>query len=216
VKESDDELGVLVDVFNRMLGQVEFRDRHLEEQVALRTTELTVSNRELTTARDRAEEAARLKSEFLANMSHEIRTPMNVIIGMTQIALDAALEPRQAGYLTMVCASAQSLLVIINDILDFSKIEAGKLDLEPIEFQLSHQLSETTASFSRRAEEKDLDLRLNISRDPPISCWVTRPASIRFSSTSSATRSSSPPTGRSNSPPVRPARPVNTWMFASP
>ncbi len=67
----------------------------------------------------------------------------------------------------MVRNSAESLLTIINDILDFSKIEAGKLDLEPIEFLLAHQLSETTAAFSRRAEEKGLDLRLKISRDLP-------------------------------------------------
>ncbi len=80
-KESDDELGVLVEAFNRMLEQVENRDRHLEEQVALRTAELTGTNQELIAARDRAEEGARLKSEFLANMSHEIRTPMNVSSG---------------------------------------------------------------------------------------------------------------------------------------
>ena len=147
VKETTDELGLLVDAFNLMLEKIESRDHELESQVAARTIELTSSNQDLIVARDKAEEGARLKSEFLANMSHEIRTPMNIIIGMTQLTLDTKLAPRQHRHLTMVRNSADILLTLINDILDFSKIEAGKMDLNPVEFRLSEFLREQHARF---------------------------------------------------------------------
>src|SRR5206468_9954617 len=79
-KSGNDEVGVLIDGFNEMLGQIEERDEqlrshreHLEEEVEARTLELRNINAEMKVAKERAEEASRAKSEFLANMSHEIR-----------------------------------------------------------------------------------------------------------------------------------------------
>jgi methyl-accepting chemotaxis protein len=73
VKHSRDELGVLTDAFNEMLAQIQERDAQLaghsdelEQQVAARTADLVHLNAQLTLAKEKAEEAARLKSEFLA------------------------------------------------------------------------------------------------------------------------------------------------------
>jgi signal transduction histidine kinase/DNA-binding response OmpR family regulator len=164
-KLSDDDLGQLTDVFNEMLSEIERRDEellrhsgHLEQEVRARTAELEESNQGLRSAKDKAEAASRAKSEFLANMSHEIRTPMNGVIGMTNLALDTALNETQRNYLETVRMSADLMLAVINDILDFSKIEAGRLELDATRFNVHDVVEETIKTLAVMAHGKGLEL----------------------------------------------------------
>jgi len=132
----------------------------LETLVDLRT-------KELSDAVEVAQEASRAKSDFLSSMSHEIRTPMNAIIGMAELLEHEKLNERQMSYVSDIAISSNSLLGIINDILDFSKIESGKLDLNPVDYELSALIDNVDSMFTYVAKQKELEFIVEAADDLP-------------------------------------------------
>ncbi len=130
--------------------------------IQLDVTDNVKAEQYLLDAKLKAEESAQLKSEFLASMSHEIRTPMNGVLGMLGLLGNSNLTHQQARYTNLAKSSAESLLLLINDILDFSKVEAGKMEFDIIDFHLPEMLGELAESMGQRAQEKGLELVLDV------------------------------------------------------
>ncbi len=140
--------------------------RTVADQVAIAMQRLRLLETSQQHARA-AEAANAAKDQFLANVSHELRTPMAAILGMTELALAADLNPTVRDYLKTAKESADGLLHLLNEILDFSRMEAGRFQLEAIPFRLRTTLDQTLKTLGVRACEKGLQLVCDLPEDLP-------------------------------------------------
>ena len=128
------------------------------EELRKKQQELELANDAAISAQLDAEEANRAKSAFLASMSHEIRTPINGVLGMNSIILKQAKDPQILEYARNIDNAGNGLLSLVNDILDLSKIESGKMELSPVQYDLSTVLSACYNLEFLKARDKGLDL----------------------------------------------------------
>ncbi len=116
---------------------------------------------------ERALAASQAKSSFLSNMSHEIRTPINAVLGLNEMILRESNDKNILAYAESVRTAGTTLLGLVNDILDFSKIEAGKMEIIPVDYDISSLLNDLVNMIRIKADSKGLTLLLAFDKETP-------------------------------------------------
>ena len=150
-----DEIGTLYESVDQMaVGVLNYVDQVKREQ-------------ELQEDLRVAQKASETKSAFLSNVSHELRTPINAVLGMDEMILRESKEPEIVGYATDIQTAGRSLLGLVNDILDSSKLEAGKMDIIPVQYDLSSTINDLVNMISTKASDKDLEFVVDVKEEVP-------------------------------------------------
>ena len=134
---------------------------------------LRVTNQKLEVAFEQAEESRQLKARFAANVSHELRTPINLIVGFSEVIIQAPEvyeQPLPKSYRADIHAiyrNARHLQNLINDVLDISQLEARHLAIVKQKTSLGDCVRESAAMVADLIAKKGLDFQLRIPDDLP-------------------------------------------------
>ena len=170
---------------HRLLGQLRDRQGELNRTlIALEqaTQRIERANRELSIARQEAEDARQIKAQFAANVSHELRTPLNLIIGFSEMMVRSPevygsmlWPPALRADIREIHRSASLLLGLIDDILTLSRVDAQRLPLRLETVDLAELIQESASIASGLLRDKVVDLRVNVPESlPPILVDRTR------------------------------------------
>ncbi len=150
--------------------------RLLDESIRLRNengeliVRLRCEKEEAVSAREAAEDSAKVKSVFIANMSHELRTPLNALLGMAQLLERAELPRQQKDHIKVMLQAGRSLQTLIDDVIALTRDtglrdDAHRLDDEDCD---PVQAARVVARLLQpRAWQKQLHLTLSFAPDLP-------------------------------------------------
>jgi signal transduction histidine kinase/ActR/RegA family two-component response regulator len=149
VKRADDEIGLVVDAFNRMLEEVQLRTRALEaSDAALR-------------------EADRRKDEYLATLAHELRNPLAPIRNAAELLrIHAADDRRRQWAREIITRQVKRMGLLLDDLLDVSRISRQRLQLKMEKVSLAAVVSTAVETARPLIDAKQHSLQVSLPSEP--------------------------------------------------
>jgi two-component system phosphate regulon sensor histidine kinase PhoR len=128
-------------------------------------TRAMLTFRDMTDSR----QAEQMRQDFVANVSHELRSPISAIVGFIETLRGPAREDAAARerFLGIMADEAQRMSRLIDNLLSLSRVEATEhvRPREPVD--ITAILGTVRDLLSRRAAERQMELRLEFDDDLP-------------------------------------------------
>jgi signal transduction histidine kinase/CheY-like chemotaxis protein len=141
-KISEDEIGDVVDAFNKMLDEVQTRSRAMSD-------------------------ADRRKDEFLATLAHELRNPLAPVRHAVKLLETEQGDPaRQRWAREVISRQVQRMALLLDDLLDVSRITRGRLDLKPETVELHTLIRAAVETARPLIEAKGHHLTIDVPPQP--------------------------------------------------
>ncbi len=148
-KTANDEIGLVVDAFNRMLYEVQLRTRALEtSDAALR-------------------DADRRKDEFLATLAHELRNPLAPIRNAAELLRLPKIDDRQREWARdVITRQVKRMGLLLDDLLDVSRITRQRLVLKKERVSLASVVSTAIETVRPMIDAKHHSLQVSLPPAP--------------------------------------------------
>lgn len=123
------------------------------------------------------QELDKMKDNFIRMATHELQSPIINIRGYLEALeeeIGSTLTKEQEELFYRAKISAKNLADLIADILEVSRIEQERLDLSPQVFKPAKVIAETIQESKLKAEEKNLELILDLAEEREGKDWTIR------------------------------------------
>lgn len=157
----------------------ELRNKSAELSAALKSLSQTSfalarANEQLEIMVKYAEDARRSKQEFAASISHELRTPLNLIIGFSDIIMNAPnayntrrLPPGLLADIRVIHQNAQHLLKLVNDILDLNQMDIAYMTITREPVRIDGFIQSAVQDFAQLIDSRGLELKIEVEPGLP-------------------------------------------------
>lgn len=123
----------------------------------------------LSTAVEQSVKDERLKTDLITNVSHDIKTPLTSIINYVDLLKREDIRNERArNYIAILEDKSQRLKHLTDDLVEASKISSGNVKLELVRINFQELINQTNGEFSEKFEERELQLVVNMPREPVI------------------------------------------------